>query len=264
MSSLNDLQNLMRALRDPDSGCPWDQKQTFKSIAPYTIEEAYEVADAIEREAIDELKDELGDLLFQVAFHSQMADEQGAFDFDDVAQGIIAKMHRRHPHVFGDLQHASEDAVNQAWEAGKAAERAAAADGSVSALDGIAVSLPALTRAAKIQKRAAHVGFDWPDVGQVWNKLQEEKDEVLAAASVEDTSDRDDALEDELGDLLFVAVNLSRHYNVDPEKALRRANSKFEKRFRSVEAYAAEQKTDLAEMDSASLDALWVKAKQII
>lgn len=263
MSSLNDLQELMRALRDPQSGCPWDQKQTFETIAPYTIEEAYEVADAIEREALDELKDELGDLLFQVAFHSQLASEQGAFDFDDVTQGIVAKMHRRHPHVFGDLQQASEEAVNQAWEAGKAAERAAAAEGPISALDGIAVSLPALTRANKIQKRAARVGFDWPAVGDVWNKLHEEKQEVLEAASITNVSERDDALEDELGDLLFVAVNLSRHYKVDPEKALRRANNKFEQRFRAVEVLAAEQQTDLSDMDSAGLDTLWNRAKKI-
>ncbi|MEE9335040.1 MAG: nucleoside triphosphate pyrophosphohydrolase [Granulosicoccaceae bacterium] len=267
MSSVSDLLELMRELRHPERGCPWDQKQSFKTIAPYTIEEAYEVADAVERESLDELKDELGDLLFQVVFHAQMADEICAFDFDDVAKGIVDKMRRRHPHVFGDVAHqpvADASDVNQAWEASKAAEREGASVGKrVSVLDGIALTLPALMRAEKIQKRAARVGFDWPVVDNVWKKMDEEFAEVREAAQLSNEAARADALEDELGDVLFVAVNLARHYKVDAEKALRRANGKFEKRFRQVEALAADEQQLIQEMDLASLDALWNKAKQL-
>ncbi len=253
----------MRELRHPERGCPWDQKQNFKSIAPYTIEEAYEVADAIERESLDELKGELGDLLFQVVFHAQMADELGAFNFDDVAKGIVEKMRTRHPHVFGDVTHKSTTDVNNAWEATKAAEREVAGQGeAVSVLDGIALTLPALMRAEKIQKRVARVGFDWPVVDDVWEKMEEEFVEVREAAQLTDEAARTDALEDELGDVLFVAVNLARHYKVDAEKALRRANGKFEKRFRQVETLASDAQQDMTNMDLASLDALWNKAKQ--
>ncbi len=264
MSSISDLLELMRKLRDPEGGCPWDQKQDFKSIAPYTIEEAFEVADAIERESLDELKGELGDLLFQVVFHAQMADEMGAFDFGDVADGIVEKMRARHPHVFGDVTHQSTSDVNKAWEASKAAEREAAGKGeAVSVLDGIALTLPALMRAEKIQKRVARVGFDWPVVDDVWEKMDEELAEVRKADQLDDEAARADALEDELGDVMFVAVNLARHYKVDAEKALRRANSKFEKRFRQVESLAADEQLELPAMDLASLDALWDKAKQM-
>lgn len=253
----------MRRLRDPQSGCAWDSEQTFASIAPYTVEEAYEVADAIERSDLAELKDELGDLLFQVVFHAQMASEQSAFTFNDVAAGIVDKMIRRHPHVFGDASFTSTAELNAAWEAGKAREREAkrARDGTdgqpASALDGIAKTLPALQRAAKLQKRAARVGFDWPDIAPVWDKLDEEIGEVRDAA---DTADND-ALADELGDLLFTVVNLARHYKVDANLALSRANVKFEKRFRQVEQLAVARNELVSEIDLAGLDALWVEAK---
>lgn len=264
ISPLADLLELMRELRHPERGCPWDQKQNFKTIAPYTIEEAYEVADAIERDALDELKGELGDLLFQVVFHAQMASEVGAFDFEDVATGIVEKMRIRHPHVFGDVTHQSTTEVNQAWEATKSAEREAAGGGKpVSVLEGVALTLPALTRAEKIQKRVARVGFDWSDVEDVWAKMDEELAEVREAAQLSDEAARADALEDELGDVLFVAVNLARHYKVDAEVALRRANGKFENRFRQVETLASEAQHDMKAMDLAGLDALWDKAKQL-
>ncbi len=258
-----ELLELMRALRDPVRGCPWDQKQTFKTIAPYTIEEAYEVADAIERDAIAELKGELGDLLFQVVFHAQMADELGEFDFDDVASGIVEKMRQRHPHVFGDTHYGSAAELNQAWEATKASERAALADGPVSVLDGVALNLPALTRAEKIQKRAARVGFDWTDIDDVWAKTHEEIAELRQAAGIDDEAKRSDALEDELGDLLFTVVNLARHYKLDPEKSLRRASLKFESRFRQLEQLATEQQQVLESMELAELDALWDRAKTL-
>jgi len=264
MPALQELLELMRELRHPERGCPWDQQQTFKTIAPYTIEEAYEVADAIERESLDELKGELGDLLFQVVFHSQMASEQGAFEFDDVARGIVNKMRSRHPHVFGDATHQTPDEVKQSWEAAKAAEREkAGAGGRVSVLDDIALSLPALMRSEKIQKRVARIGFDWPAVEHVYEKMHEELLEVQEAAQLDDKAARADALEDEVGDVLFVAVNLARHYKVDAEKSLRRANNKFEKRFRQVEKLAADAQQDMNEMSLAELDALWDRVKQL-
>jgi len=254
----------MKRLRDPETGCAWDIKQTYQSIAPYTLEEAYEVVDAIERGDLDDLKDELGDLLLQVVFHSQMASENKVFDFDDVASGIVDKMIRRHPHVFGDTKFANEAEQKASWDQIKADERAAKKGSShqddtlPSALDGIAKALPALKRADKIQKRAARIGFDWPDDAPVYDKIREETDEVKAA--VESGNQRD--IEDELGDLLFSVVNLTRHYGVDAEKALSQANEKFSNRFRKVEALANHQSSDMTSMTLAELDALWDEAKR--
>ncbi len=245
------LLDIMARLRDPDTGCPWDVAQSFATIAPYTIEEAYEVADAIERDDLDALVDELGDLLLQVVFHARMAEEARAFDFDDVARVISDKMLRRHPHVFGDATVASEAAQNQEWEVHKAAEREAraAADGRPpSALDGVALALPALMRAEKLQRRAARVGFDWPDIGPVFDKVAEEIDEVRAELG-DDGSD--DGRDEEIGDLIFACVNLARHAGVDAEAALRRANDKFERRFRGVETALSDEgrSTDTASLD---------------
>ena len=246
----------MRQLRDPETGCAWDIEQTFNTIAPYTIEEAYEVADAIERNDLSDLQDELGDLLLQVVFHAQMASEQGSFAFDDVVNSIVDKMVRRHPHVFGDAKFANEAELKASWEASKAAERAGKSE-DTSALADIAVALPALKRADKIQKRAARVGFDWPDVAPVWDKLQEETHEVQEALANDDAA----AVQDEIGDLLFTMVNLARHVNVDAETALVAANNKFEKRFRQVEQLASKQQDVLSELSLSELDALWDKAK---
>lgn len=249
----------MARLRDPQTGCAWDVKQTFTTIAPYTIEEAYEVADAIARNNMPDLQDELGDLLLQVVFHSQIASEQNTFAFDDVANGIVAKLIRRHPHVFdGDNVSDAAD-VKVLWEDIKARERAEkGVEKDQSALAGIAQALPSLMRAEKIQSRAARVGFDWSDVQPVWDKLAEEIDEVREAVANEDAS----AIEDEIGDLLFTAVNLARHLSVDPEAALARSNAKFEKRFRRVEQLAKAQQSDMQNLDLAALDALWDKAKK--
>ena len=249
----------MAQLRHPETGCAWDVKQTFASIAPYTIEEAYEVADAIARDNLSDLQDELGDLLLQVVFHSQMATEQNAFNFDDVANSIVTKLIRRHPHVFGDASIADADEVKSVWENEKAKERAAkGVDEDQSALAGIALALPALMRAEKMQSRAARLGFDWPDVEPVWEKLFEEINEVRDAVALKN----DAAIQDEIGDLLFTVVNLSRHLKVDPEQALMQSNAKFEKRFRRVEVLAQAQDSKMSEMDLAALDALWDEAKQ--
>jgi MazG family protein len=225
---------IMARLRDPDNGCPWDKQQNFATIAPYTIEESYEVADAIERVDMPALKDELGDLLFQVVFHAQMAREDSLFDFNDVVDAICDKMVRRHPHVFGDADVRSEREQTKAWEAQKAAERAAKGETKVaiSALDGVALPLPALMRSEKLQKRAARVGFDWADIEPVFEKITEEIAEVREAL---DQGGEADKLEEEVGDLLFACVNLARHLSVDPEVALRRGNDKFERRFRKIE-----------------------------
>ena len=229
------LVEIMRRLRDPETGCPWDIEQDFSTIAPYTIEEAYEVADAIERQAWDELKGELGDLLFQAVFHSQMADEAGLFDLDDVANTMSDKMVARHPHVFGsENRDKSADQQTRDWESVKAAERAAKAQTGV--LDGVALGLPALLRAVKLQKRAARVGFDWPDAGSVVAKIAEESEELVEAR---DRGNRAH-LQEEFGDLMFVMANLGRHLGVDPEEALRDANAKFTRRFRAIEAALAE------------------------
>jgi len=237
MADIADLLAIMARLRDPETGCPWDVEQTFETIAPYTIEEAYEVADAIERRDHVHLKDELGDLLFQVVFHARMAEEAGHFAFADVVEAVCDKMERRHPHVFGDASVADAEAQTRAWEEHKAREReAAAGDGHApSALDGVPEGLPEWLRCVKLHKRATRVGFDWPDALAVIDKVEEETQELREALA--DGTDPDH-VEDELGDLLFVALNVSRHAQVDAGRALRRANRKFERRFRRLEAIA--------------------------
>jgi ATP diphosphatase len=247
------LREIMRRLRDKTAGCPWDIEQTFATIAPYTIEEAHEVADAIDREAWGELPGELGDLLLQVVFHSQMAEEAGLFGFDDVARAISDKMLTRHPHVFGD-ESRDKSAAQQTvdWEKIKAAER-----GPARVLDGVALGLPALTRAVKLQKRAARVGFDWPSTDQVLDKLREEMAELVEAR---DTMTEVEVVE-EMGDLLFVMANLARHMRVDPEAALRGANAKFTRRFAKIEDWLAEAGKTPADSDLAEMDALWNRAR---
>jgi nucleoside triphosphate diphosphatase len=245
---------IMARLRDPERGCPWDREQDFATIAPYTIEEAYEVADAIERRDTAALKDELGDLLFQVVFHARMAEEAGLFAFDDVATAIADKMERRHPHVFGDAEITSIAAQSEAWEAHKARERVAAG-AAASVLDGVALALPALLRAAKISRRAARIGFDWPDARGVVAKINEEIAEIEAEIDAGDPG----RLEDEIGDLLFAAANLARKLEIEAETALRRATAKFERRFRRVEQLAAERAVG---RDLDTLEALWRRAKQ--
>ena len=249
------LLELMRRLREPEHGCPWDLEQTFATIAPYTIEEAYEVADAIERGAIEELPDELGDLLLQVVYHAQMAAEDGAFAFGDVVGAITQKMLRRHPHVFGDM--AREDFIAGSWERMKDAERADKGEARKSALDGVPATLPGLPRAVKLQNRAARVGFDWPDTAGVIDKIVEEAREL---ADARDSGDQD-AVEDEYADLLFVIANLGRHLKVDPEKALRRVNAKFERRFRGVEAALAAKGRTTEDASLAEMDAIWTTIK---
>jgi nucleoside triphosphate diphosphatase len=256
---LDRLLAIMARLRDPESGCPWDREQDFSTIAPYTIEEAYEVADAIARNDPVALKDELGDLLFQVVFHTRMAEEAGLFGFADVAAAIADKMERRHPHVFGTAKIASVAAQNQAWEEHKAAERsgrALEAGTAASVLDGVALTLPALLRAVKLQKRAARIGFDWPEAHAVFDKIAEEITELRTELDRGGDSER---LEDEMGDLLFAVANLARKLELDPEAALRRATSKFERRFRRVEALAAERPTDTG---LEALEALWQEVKR--
>ena len=267
------LLRIMAKLRDPKGGCPWDLRQTFATIAPHTIEEAYEVADAIEQCDMAALKDELGDLLFQVVFYAQMAKETGHFDFAAVARAIADKMESRHPHVFGEAHLADVEAQTVAWEEHKARERAARKrqksgigpggpepiDGAPSALDGVILGLPALTRAAKLQKRAARVGFDWADAKPVAAKVREELAEVEAEIAAGAAQDR---LKDEIGDLLFCCVNLARKLDVDPEDALRHGNAKFERRFRRMEALLAEgghKITDFTVDDV--LDQYWTRAK---
>lgn len=250
------LLEIMRRLRDPETGCPWDIEQDFSTIAPYTIEEAYEVADAIEREEWDELKGELGDLLFQSVFHAQMADEKGLFTFNDVADTMSDKMVARHPHVFGDENRdKSAEQQTKDWETIKAAERAGKAQKGT--LDGVAVGLPALLRAVKLQKRAARVGFDWPDVSHVLAKIVEESHELVEAR---DTLTQDD-IEEEFGDLLFVMANLARHMNIEPESALRATNAKFTRRFEKVEVKLAERGKSPEQSDLAEMDALWDEVK---
>ncbi len=246
----------MEGLRDPESGCPWDLEQDFASIAPFTIEEAYEVADAIAREDFDALRDELGDLLFQVVFHAQMAREAGLFDFDDVAGTISDKMLRRHPHVFGTDEERAAGAQAGSWERIKAEERAARVDDS--ALAGIAKALPALKRAQKLGKRASLVGFDWPDRSGVRDKIREELDELESAVGTRSQA----AIEEEFGDLLFAVVNLARHLDVDPEKVLAAANFKFERRFRDMEQAMAAKNKALEQQTLASLDQEWRAAKK--
>jgi MazG family protein len=247
---------LMKTLRDPQAGCPWDREQTFETIAPYTIEEAYEVADAIARGALGDLKEELGDLLFQVVFHARMAEEQGAFDFADVAEGLVRKMIARHPHVFGAGDARTAEEQTKAWEAQKAAERAAKAPGA-SVLDGVAKNLPALMRAEKLTKRAGRIGFDWARAEDVLEKLEEELAELAEARMKADR----DAMMDEMGDVLFVVANLARKLDLDPEECLRRANAKFERRFSYIEASLRKaRKTGVQPLED--LEALWVEAKR--
>ncbi|RDZ26927.1 nucleoside triphosphate pyrophosphohydrolase [Lysobacter silvisoli] len=257
---------IMARLRDPVGGCPWDLEQTFATIAPYTVEEAYEVADAIDRNDLPALKDELGDLLLQVVFHARMAQEQGAFAFDDVVDAISDKMVRRHPHVFAGASVEDAEAQTVAWEEQKRREREAAGEADTSALAGVARGLPEWQRAVKLQKRAASVGFDWPSVTPVIAKLHEEIDEVRAefdavAAAPDDAAARD-RLEDEIGDLLFVAANLARHGQVDVGAALRRANLKFERRFRAMERLATQDGTPLKTLSLDEQDAYWGRAKR--
>lgn len=255
------LRAIMARLRDPDSGCPWDREQTFATIAPYAIEEAYEVAEAAERGALPELKEELGDLLLQVAFHARMAEERGEFDFDDVAAAIADKMVRRHPHVFGTARIDSASAQTLAWEDQKARERyakSATRGEPPSALDGVGIALPALTRAAKLQRRAARVGFDWLTVPAIYDKIAEEIAELKAESGNPKRS------EDELGDLLFAVVNLARRLEIDPERALRHACRKFERRFRQIEMRLAVKGVEPAKAGLESLEAEWqaVKAEE--
>lgn len=253
------LLEIMRRLRDPETGCPWDVEQDFSTIAPYTIEEAHEVADAIQREAWDELEGELGDLLLQVVFHARMAEERGLFDFHAVASAIADKMVARHPHVFGaESRDKTPEQQTRDWEAIKAAERAGKRESGV--LDGVALGLPALMRAVKLQKRAARVGFDWPETVQVLDKITEEAHELVEARE----RLTPDEVEDEMGDMLFVMANLARHLGVDPEAALRRTNAKFTRRFEGIETALAEEGRSPQESDLAEMDRLWdaMKAKE--
>ncbi|HRF83593.1 MAG: nucleoside triphosphate pyrophosphohydrolase [Xanthomonadales bacterium] len=257
------LLEIMSRLRDPQGGCPWDLEQDFSTIAPYTIEEAYEVADAIDRNDLAALKDELGDLLLQVVFHAQMATEQGAFGFDDVATAISDKMVRRHPHVFADASFADAEEQTANWEEIKRAEREAAGEQDGSALAGISRGLPEWQRALKLQSRAARTGFDWPGPEPVIAKLHEEIGEVraeFARGAVEANRER---LQDEIGDLLFVAANLARHARVDVGAALRHANLKFERRFRAMEALAEADGTPLPTLSLEQQDGYWERAKRI-
>jgi tetrapyrrole methylase family protein/MazG family protein/ATP diphosphatase len=247
---------IMAALRTPETGCAWDLEQTFATIAPYTVEEAYEVADAIERGDLKDLKEELGDLLFQVVFHSRMAQEEGAFRFDDVAQAIVDKMVRRHPHVFGDASVRSAQEQTQAWEVMKAGERAAKAKTGV--LADVPAGLPGLTRAVKLTKRAARVGFDWPTPDRVIEKLHEELDELRAEIAAGDRA----RMRDELGDLLFVVANLARKLDIEPEDAIRATNAKFARRFAFIEAELAKDGRTPDQSDLAEMDGLWDAAKR--
>ena len=268
-AGIDRLLEVMARLRDPAGGCPWDLEQSFETIAPYTIEEAYEVAEAIRQDDREALRDELGDLLLQVVFHAQMAREDGSFDFDQVARGIADKMIRRHPNVFGDEDseaRRSARAQMRSWEAQKATEREARAHAEgrrPSVLDGVALALPALLRAEKLQKRAARVGFDWPDRAPVFDKVLEEVAELREAAAATGASKAaDPAVSEEVGDLLFACVNLARHLGVEPEGALRAANAKFTARFRHVEAALANSGREADKVGLEELDRLWDEAKQ--
>jgi MazG family protein len=254
--ALSQLLEIMRRLRDPQGGCPWDREQDFASIAPYTLEEAYEVADAIARNNAADIESELGDLLFQVVFHARMGEERGWFDFASVAQAIADKLTSRHPHVFADAKIGSTREQNRAWEEHKARERAARGAETPSELADVPLALPALARAAKLGKRAGRVGFDWPDATGVRAKIDEELGEIDQAS--------ESAREEEVGDLLFAVANWSRHLGVNPEEALRRANLKFETRFQAMESLVRERSGSLSELDAAAWDALWneVKARE--
>lgn len=259
---ITELRAIMAQLRNPNGGCAWDLEQDFHSIAPHTIEEAYEVADAIESNDMDGLKDELGDVLFQVVFHAQMAEEKGLFNFDDVAQAISQKMISRHPHVFGGENFRTAEEQTIAWEEHKEKERSTNTAIPPSALDGVTKGLPALIRAVKLQKRAARVGFDWPETAQVIDKLNEEmaelSEELVKANSMNLNKDK---IEEEFGDMMFVYANLARHLKIDPEAALRSANKKFERRFKKIEQYLDNQGKNIKKQTLEELDLLWDKAK---
>ncbi len=264
-SPIERLKSVMAALRDPETGCPWDLQQDFASIAPYTIEEAYEVVDAIERADLNDLKQELGDLLLQVVFHSQMAQEQGHFSFDDVANAISDKMQHRHPHVFGDSKANSAASVQTTWEDIKAAERAAKSDSQAaeaSLMEDVPLPLPGLTRAVKLQKRAARVGFDWQTALPILAKLDEEIGEFKAEMAVE-TPDLS-RLTDEFGDILFVMANLARHLKLDPETAIRSTNAKFDRRFRFIEQTALQKGEKIDDLSLDQLEAYWTQSKSIV
>lgn len=261
---IEQLRAVMAALRTPDTGCPWDLKQDFASIAPYTVEEAYEVVDAIARGNMDDLKLELGDLLLQVVFHARMAEEQGLFDFNDVAMAISDKMKYRHPHVFSDTHVADAGQVQDNWEALKAAERAEKApdSGPQSLMDDVPTALPGLTRAVKLQKRAAQVGFDWQAAAPILAKLDEEVAEFKAEMNAETIDEQ--RLADEFGDILFVMANLARHLKLDPETAIRSTNRKFDRRFRFIEQKALENGEKMDEMSLEALEAYWQESKHIV
>lgn len=278
--TVGDLIGVMAALRAPETGCPWDIAQTFATIAPYTIEEAYEVADAIGRSDMADLKEELGDLLLQVVYHARMAEEQGAFDFGDVADGVTRKMIRRHPHVFGTAEERAAGAAPGFWERIKAGERAAKAAerarlvaaispppnaASPSLLDDVPVAMPGLTRALKLQGKAARVGFDWPALTNVFDKLHEELSELqeAIAAAAAPSSTEQAHIEEEFGDLLFVLANVGRHLQIDPEKALRGANQKFTRRFRHIEQRLAAEGRSPQQSTLAEMDGLWDEAKAL-
>lgn len=258
MSKINDLKSVMAVLRDDEKGCPWDRKQTFHSLLPHTLEEAYEVLEAVENDDVFVLKDELGDLLFQIIFFARLGEEQALFDFEDIAAGITEKLIRRHPHVFGDAQIANAEAQTHAWEAQKAIERAEQ-HGQQGTLAGVALALPALTRAAKLQKRAARVGFDWPDIEPVFAKVEEELRETLEEVQQANDPSR---IEEEIGDLLFACVNLARHAGVDPETSLRRGNRKFEQRFQHMENNVPANVSALSALSLERWEQLWQQAKQ--
>ncbi|ATA19352.1 ATP diphosphatase [Gibbsiella quercinecans] len=258
VTSLQRLLTIMKKLRDPQTGCPWDRTQTFDSIAPYTLEETYEVLDAIQRQDYDDLRDELGDLLFQVVFYAQMGQEQGLFDFQDICHAISDKLERRHPHIFGDASAADTAAVAARWEKIKTQERAEKA--LHSALDDIPQALPALMKAHKIQKRCAAVGFDWNTLGPVVDKVYEEIDEVMHEARQAVVDEK--KLEEELGDLLFATVNLTRHLGHKAENALQAANRKFERRFRQVEAIIGQQGMSMNDATLEQMEAAWQQVKQ--
>lgn len=266
-SDIDALLAIMAALRTPEKGCPWDLEQNFATIAPYTVEEAYEVADAIARNDFADLRDELGDLLLQVVFHARLAEERGLFDFGGVVEAITSKLIRRHPHVFGHARDLTPDAVKALWGEIKAAEKAERAAQRQAQglpetepkghLGSVPVALPALTRAVKLQQKAAQVGFDWPDIGPVFEKIKEEIQELEEASSNKDSA----AIEEEFGDLLFVMANLARHLKIDPEVALNKGNSKFLRRFAHIEKRLEDQGVPLAEAGLARMDALWNEAR---
>lgn len=261
LSNTQRLLEVMSRLRDPERGCAWDVKQDFYSLIPYTIEEAYEVADAIERDDWEELRAELGDLLLQVVFHARIAEERQLFDFEQVAESICEKLTRRHPHVFGETKFADDAERKQAWEAAKAEERrqkGGEEDGSV--LSGIAVNLPALVQCEKIQNRAASHGFDWPEVEPVFAKVHEELEEVREAWRSGDQAH----IQEEIGDLLLVAVNLARHLKVNPEIALKESNRKFSRRFRYIEEQVEKSGRQLRDCELEELDAFWCEAKKVL